>query len=226
MTFICPVKNPRVTSKFGYRTIFGKREWHQGIDLVSRDGAYVPIFASADGVVIRCGPLSSYGNIVMIRHTVDGERMDTNYAHLHVVNVRVGQQVKQGQQIGVMGTTGRSTGVHLHFEIHNGPWAPGQPNAVDPLKYISLESDGELSMSQYKELLSKINEQDAKIKSLEAQLKKKADVSSSASVADWAKGDWKWAVENGITDGTNPNGTTTRQQTVALIKRTFDKIAK
>lgn len=138
-TFICPVKNARLTSKFGWRNLGFGKEWHQGIDLASTGN--VPIYASADGIVIRAGILGSYGNVVIIRHTINGKRMDTNYAHLDSLTVRVGQIVKQGQPIGVMGKTGRSLGIHLHFEIHDGAWATGQPNAVDPMKYISLSND-------------------------------------------------------------------------------------
>lgn len=138
--FICPVKNARITSNFGYRTIFGKKEWHQGVDIAST--GKVPIYASADGEVYRTGALSTYGNVVMIKHDLLGKRMDTNYAHLDSYCVKVGQKVKQGQQIGVMGNTGRSTGVHLHFEVHNGAWKAGQPNAVDPMNYISVDDWG------------------------------------------------------------------------------------
>ena len=135
--FINPAPTAKLTSKFGYRTIMGKREWHQGIDL-ARVGN-VPILAAADGVVreIWGEKASSYGNVIFLQHTINGKRMDTTYAHLKSVLVKKGTRVKQGQVIGYMGNTGRSTGQHLHFEIHNGSWLKGQPNAVDPLPYIS-----------------------------------------------------------------------------------------
>ena len=131
----------RITSPFGYRThpITGKKnQWHQGIDIAKAGN--VPIVAAADGTVTRVGILGTYGNVVMIVHNIGGKTYETNYAHLHSYAVKVGQKVKRGQLIGRMGTTGSSTGQHLHFEIHVGRWATGQPNAVDPSKYINTGS--------------------------------------------------------------------------------------
>ena len=140
VNFKHPCPGTTVTSKFGYRTIGGKREWHQGVDFAKK--GTVPIYASADGKVRDAwgANKSSYGNVVFLQHNIDGKRMDTTYAHLKTISVRVGQSVKQGDLIGYMGNTGRSSGQHLHFEIHNGPWMSGQPNAVDPLKYIDVTS--------------------------------------------------------------------------------------
>lgn len=127
----------RVTSPFGWRThpIKKVRSWHQGVDIAEKGN--VPILAAADGVVTRIGPLGTYGNVVMIVHKINGKTYETNYAHLKPnLKVLVGQQVKQGDIIAYMGNTGGSTGQHLHFEIHDGRWATGQPNAVDPLLYL------------------------------------------------------------------------------------------
>lgn len=139
--FIYPLKGEyRITSKFGYRDIGRGRELHQGLDICDKvAGKKVPVYASADGKVIRVGALGTYGNVVMIQHNINGKRMDTNYAHLDSYTVKVGDTVKQGQQIGISGNTGGSFGVHLHFEIHNGAWATGQPNAVDPLLYLDKD---------------------------------------------------------------------------------------
>ena len=135
--FIHPAPNARLTSTFGYRTIAGKKEWHQGIDLARKGN--VPILAAADGIVreVWGEKVSSYGNVIFLQHTINGKRMDTTYAHLKSISVKKGMKVVQGQVIGYMGNTGRSYGQHLHFEIHNGPWAKGQPNAVDPWPFIS-----------------------------------------------------------------------------------------
>lgn len=139
VNFISPVKNARLTSPFGWRVINGNKEWHQGVDLASNGN--VPIYASADGVVSKAQVLGTYGNVVMIKHTIDGKPYETNYAHLNSYCVKVGQRVKQGQQIGIMGKTGRSYGIHLHFEIHEKEWSKGQPNALDAMKFISLDND-------------------------------------------------------------------------------------
>lgn len=138
--FIRPTDG-RITSPFGYRThpISGQRQsFHQGIDIAKVGN--VSVVAAAAGTVTRVGPLGTYGNVVMIVHNVGGKTYETNYAHLHSYVVKVGDKVKQGQRIGRMGTTGNSTGQHLHFEIHVGRWATGQPNAVDPAKYVNFGS--------------------------------------------------------------------------------------
>lgn len=139
--FNCPVVNARLTSKFGWRDIGRGKEWHQGVDLASPIAGFkVPVFASAGGEVVWSAPLSTYGNSVRIVHTVNGKTYETNYAHLDKIMVKSGQRVKQGEQLGVMGNSGGSFGVHLHFEIHNGRYAPGQPNAIDPMKWIELNT--------------------------------------------------------------------------------------
>ncbi|QFF98808.1 hypothetical protein PB01_08160 [Psychrobacillus glaciei] len=111
------------------------------------------IIASADGAVTYVGIMGGYGNIVMIVHTVAGVVYETVYAHLASIAVKVGQVVKQVEKIGVKGTTGNSTGVHLHFEIHIG----GRRNsdytfAKDPVRYVC---DPEVKTLQ--ELLNKID---------------------------------------------------------------------
>lgn len=141
--FKLPIMVGRVTSKFGYRNIGRGREWHQGVDLAGpKPGDRVPVYASADGVVKAVGALSSYGNRVLIHHVINGKVYETNYAHLGTISVKKGQEVKQGQLIGIMGNTSGGLipgmAVHLHFEIHDGLYAPGQPKAVDPMKYVAL----------------------------------------------------------------------------------------
>ena len=128
--------NGRFTSGFGWRNIGSGNEFHHGIDIANSTGT--PIVASNGGVVSYASALSTYGNVIMITHIVDGAVWTTVYAHLSSIQVSVGQSVSKGQQIGLMGNTGRSFGSHLHFEIHNGPWKSGRPNALNPLNYINL----------------------------------------------------------------------------------------
>nr|WP_281350685.1 peptidoglycan DD-metalloendopeptidase family protein [Metabacillus lacus] len=116
----------------GYGARWGKL--HAGIDIANAS-PNVPVVASASGTVIRANYSSSYGNVVYIAHSIGGKTYTTLYAHLDTMNVSSGQTVSKGQQIGYMGNTGRSTGKHLHFEIHEGSWS-GQKNAVDPMKYL------------------------------------------------------------------------------------------
>lgn len=133
--FVRPVSG-YVSSPFGPRNnpLTGVAEIHKGIDLVNAPGT--PIVASAPGVVIKAGPATGYGNVVFVSHVMNGEVWTTVYAHLNAITVGSGQQVAAGQTVGTLGNTGWSTGPHLHFELHRGKWAPGQPNAIDPAPYI------------------------------------------------------------------------------------------
>ena len=110
----------RFTSRFGWRThpINGNRSYHRGIDIAGPTGT--PILSPADGVVtINGNNPSGYGFYLVIHHP--DNNMYTLYAHLHRrSNVNKGARVKEGQEIGIVGTTGASTGPHLHFEIHVG----------------------------------------------------------------------------------------------------------
>ena len=134
-TWINPT-NGRLTSPYGWRNIGAGPEFHYGVDLANSTGT--PIWAAADGVVSYAAPLSSYGNAIIITHSIDGQIYATVYAHLNSINVSVGTEVSQGQQIATMGSTGRSTGPHLHFEVHVGPWQGQSVGSVNPLKYIPL----------------------------------------------------------------------------------------
>lgn len=133
--FVRPVSG-YVSSPFGPRNnpLTGVPESHRGIDLVNAPGT--PIVASAPGVVIKAAPATGYGNVVFVSHVMNGEIWTTVYAHLDAITVGAGQQVTAGQTVGTLGNTGWSTGPHLHFELHRGKWAPGQPNAIDPAPYI------------------------------------------------------------------------------------------
>lgn len=113
-TWRWPVPTNRyVSSHYGYRNIFGYREFHTGIDIPAPGGT--PIIASNSGVVTTARYASTgYGNRVIIDH---GGGYKTLYAHCQSLNVTVGQYVNQGDVIGYVGTTGMSTGNHLHFEI-------------------------------------------------------------------------------------------------------------
>ncbi len=115
-----------VTSGFGWRThpIFNTKRLHAGIDIPAPAGQN--IYAAADGTVIKAGPYGGYGNAVVIDH---GEGMTTVYAHQSRLATKLGQKVVAGDLIGYVGTTGFSTGPHLHFEIRLGG------EAVDPLDW-------------------------------------------------------------------------------------------
>ena len=115
-----PINGARLSSGFGKRRhpILGYTKMHRGLDFAAPRGT--PIYAAGDGVIVRRGRNGSYGHYIRIRHNSDFE---TAYAHLSRYHSRAkqGQRVRQGQIIGYVGTTGRSTGPHLHYEIlrHN-----------------------------------------------------------------------------------------------------------
>nr|WP_263324855.1 peptidoglycan DD-metalloendopeptidase family protein [Neobacillus sp. Marseille-Q6967] len=125
------------TSGFGNRDSFRPGDFHYGIDIANRAGN-VPIWAVADGVVIRSYYSSSYGNVVFIAHSVNGQTYTTVSAHMETRMVSAGDTVSKGQQIGIMGSTGDSTGKHLHFELHRGQWTASKGNAINPVGIVPM----------------------------------------------------------------------------------------
>ena len=115
------------SSTFGMRNdpFTGEREMHYGIDVSTTTGR--PVAATADGIVLYASRRGSYGNIVVIDHKFG---VMTRYAHLSGFNTRAGQQVKRGDIVGFVGSTGRSRAPHLHYEV----WVQDRP--VSPLDYI------------------------------------------------------------------------------------------
>lgn len=122
-----PVEKMTLTSGFGMRDhpVIGGRRAHKGIDLAAPTGT--PVYATADGTVEMAQWFSSYGKFVKIEHGAD---LETRYAHLSGYTVSAGQSVRKGDLIGYVGSTGRSTGPHLHYEVR----VSGQ--AVNPMPYM------------------------------------------------------------------------------------------
>ncbi|HET7629226.1 MAG TPA: peptidoglycan DD-metalloendopeptidase family protein [Bacillales bacterium] len=112
-----------ITSTFGERG-----GTHYGIDLAAPKGT--PVHAAKAGVVKKSYRSASYGNVVFLLHN---NGYETVYAHLEKRYVNKGEHVQQGEVIGRVGSTGHSTGPHLHFEVHNGLWNVHKTKAVDPL---------------------------------------------------------------------------------------------
>ena len=126
--FIYPY-NGRISSPFGYRSDPfrpGRREFHNGIDLVGPRGAKIK--ASSDAMVVSASYNSLFGNYVILQHS---KGIKTLYGHMSKILVHKGQKIMQGQAVGRIGTTGRSTGPHVHFTIFVGG------KAVNPLDYLS-----------------------------------------------------------------------------------------
>jgi Membrane proteins related to metalloendopeptidases len=135
-----PSRNPLakdvMTSSFGMREhpVLGGRRAHKGVDLAAPMGT--PVYAPADGKVSRASWFSSYGLYISVEH---GGEMQTRYGHLSRLNVAEGQVVRKGDIIGYVGSTGRSTGPHLHYEVRV------DGTAVNPIPYMqtSIASSSE-----------------------------------------------------------------------------------
>lgn len=130
-----PSRNPlameRMTSSFGMRDhpILGGRRAHKGVDLAAPTGT--PVYATADGTVSRASWFSGYGLYIALEH---GGDMQTRYGHMSRLNVAEGQHVHKGDVIGFVGSTGNSTGPHLHYEVR----VDGE--AVNPVPYMQQPS--------------------------------------------------------------------------------------
>lgn len=126
-----PIKKGWMSSRFGRRTdpFTGKIAWHEGVDFAGKEGA--EIISVASGVVTWSGERYGYGNLVEINH---GNGFKTRYAHCKENLVKVGDVVKKGQIVALMGSSGRSTGPHVHFEVYK------HGRAVDPSSYIHRAS--------------------------------------------------------------------------------------
>ena len=125
-----PVEGARMSSGFGMRfhPILGFSRMHQGLDFAAPTGT--PVMASAGGRVLEAGWSGGYGKVVKLEHR---NGMVTRYAHLSRIDVKPGQTVDQGQRVGAVGSTGLSTGPHLHYEV----WVNGKPVNPAQARYLS-----------------------------------------------------------------------------------------
>lgn len=123
-----PVKRGWVSSQYGWRVspFGGTREFHKGVDIAAVEGSQ--ILAVGGGVVTWSGPRYGYGNMVEVTH---GDGYITRYAHNKSNTVKEGQAVKKGEQLGFVGSTGRSTGPHIHFEVIK------DGKRIDPAKFLT-----------------------------------------------------------------------------------------
>ena len=192
----------RITSHFGNRHtgIVGATSNHKGIDIGAdkskcKTQTYGgPVYAVLPGIVVKSYYSDARGHVVIIDHgIIDGSDVKTLYQHLYGKGLAVGTKVEAGQEIGIMGNTGTSAQLHLHFEllINDIP--------VDPDKYL-LEVkpvDEDRVRAIIKEILR----------------------GAGTEVSAWAEDSWKKATEEGITDGARPGGYCTREQVVTMIER-------
>lgn len=152
-----PIDGAKITSSFGARKhpILGYTAVHKGIDFGAPTGT--PIMAAGDGVIKKYGPNSSYGNYVQIQHN---GTYSTAYAHMsRFADLRVGSRVRQGQIVGYVGTTGRSTGPHLHYEV----LVDG--SQINPLS-VKLPSGRALAGKELKQFQGIMQDLDRKMRTL------------------------------------------------------------
>ena len=145
-----PINGARLSSSFGMRKhpILGFNKLHQGTDFAARTGT--PIMASGNGVIIRAQKYKAYGNYISIRHN---STYKTAYGHLSKFgkNIRSGVRVNQGQIIGYVGSTGRSTGPHLHYEvIKNGKRVNSQRLKLPTGKILNNEARNKFEVDRIK----------------------------------------------------------------------------
>lgn len=124
---IWPTHSNVITSSFGYRSdpFKGVSAYHSGIDIAGDIGD--PVYAAMAGVVTASDQMGARGKYIIIEHT---NGLETWYMHLNGMTVKAGDKVNKGEQIGMLGNTGRSTGPHLHFQVVK------QNKAVNPLNYV------------------------------------------------------------------------------------------
>lgn len=135
-SFVFPIMSPRKSSPFGTR-VHPKLRYvrhHDGVDLAAPSSS--PIRAVADGVVVFADPYAGYGNLIVVKHP---NGVTTHYGHCQAIKVKPGNRVTAGQIIGLVGSTGLSTGPHLHFEVRK------DGHAYDPealLPGLAIEARG------------------------------------------------------------------------------------
>lgn len=135
-----------LSSPFGFRTdpVYGGGEFHKGQDIATRRGN--PVYATGDGVVeLAEFQFNGYGNEVIINH---GYGYKTLYAHLNTIEVVAGMKLKRGDRIGTVGSSGKSTGTHLHYEVFY------RGNRVNPMQYMDMG----MSVDEYREMVRKRRE--------------------------------------------------------------------
>jgi len=144
-----PISGARMSSGFGMRMhpVLGYSRMHRGVDFAARSGT--PVLAAASGRISKSGWGGGYGNVVIVDH---GKGVTTRYAHLSKLLVREGQRVEQGARIGLVGSTGMSTGPHLHYEV----WQNGKPVNPRQAKYESGEQLAGRELASFKSEMNRL----------------------------------------------------------------------
>ena len=186
-----------VTSKYGMRKhpTTGVYKLHNGVDVVGEGHSLALITAHTGGVVEYAGYNAAIGYHVNVRLR-NGDMMQYNHM-TEALRVKTGDTVEQGQVIGTMGSTGYSTGAHLHFGIQvDGEW-------IDPEPYLYTDYlEEEMTYEQFCEFMTRYEEEKA-----------------AKAVSKWAAEAWEKAVADGVFDGTKPQAPLSREQAALVIQR-------
>ncbi|HBU81778.1 MAG TPA: hypothetical protein DEF35_09080 [Paenibacillus sp.] len=211
-----PFNGYRITSPFGMRThpVSGLQKFHRGIDLVVNpsDG---PIYAFVDGEVMHAkmgvsgSGFGNYGIVVAIK---DDKGYLHVYAHLSAAGVKVGQQVKRGQLIGKQGSTGISSGAHLHYEVRKActpqfGYTATEAGVVEPTQYL-INYYGQTPVKEDKPVTQPVTTRDINVPS------------------KWAEAAWAEVTANGYYDGTRPGAMITREESGIVTNRLRKNILK
>lgn len=170
--FIWPTSSRLIKSPYGWRIhpIEGIPKFHEGVD-IERITNSDPVWAASDGIVVYSGFHTNsngnpgYGNLVIINYNWQGKIMQTRYAHLASISVSKNQRISQGTRIGIMGTTGNSTGIHLHYEVREADSMSDTisgPRSINPETFHQFIDDGG-GIQSIKDFMTIKNRRDVKV---------------------------------------------------------------
>ena len=212
-----PLKNAYITNP--YENIMNDGTFHKGLDMISTSG-------DRDVVAIKNGRVSfvgydarGFGNYVSIEQENGYKAL---YCHLQSYDVVIGQNILEGEKIGIEGTTGNSTGIHLHLEIRMAPYRT--IDHISPATFLGIQNrrgaiefinDEESEITMLNNLIEEFGE-NVVYNALRNICEKEK---SKDLVPEWAKEEFGAAIEAGITDGTRPQALATRVETAVMIER-------
>lgn len=208
-----PLKEPSVTNIYGNTS----NGFHNGLDMISLAGDR-NVRAINSGIVSFVGyDEMGFGNYVSV---LQADKYKVLYCHLNNYYVKIGDLISEGQIIGIEGTTGNSTGIHLHLEIREKPYTIN--NHINPAEYLEIKNQrGRVQFieEEENEMIEKLISEFGEVIVYEAlrnicEKEKNKDI-----VPEWAKKEFENAVEAGITDGSRPQDLATRVETAVMIER-------
>ena len=218
---VIPLESAYITSVYGYQRSDGKI--HRGLDMISEIGDR-NVKAIMEGMVSFTGyDPNGFGNYISI---IQKDGLKALYCHLESYQVQKGEKIKEGQIIGIEGTTGNSSGIHLHLEIRKNPYQTN--DHINPAEFLGIKNQrGAIvftnSMSEEaRKMLDKLI-QDYGEEIVYAAFKNICEKEKYKNfVPEWANAEYEAAITAGITDGSRPQALATRVETDVMIERAFE----